>query len=215
MSRTSNAVIVENFLRRTTGNQLFWDRLTGQFLIEMKTKISDIMDEFKDYLPDLNTVEDVAETIFEKLTSIMNMIADGDEDSIRRIFNDIRGSKWDETVTSYIEIIANKLTRFFIFLFHKNQTYISISLPSCLGVTCPTWPLTSRPTMISRPPSPTTTSSSRSKPFCSRTGLKMKSIQPALRILSEGSTTLDCPYSMQSTEYVPATTSQSMFSAGF
>merc|ERR1719219_241877 len=105
------ATFVENFLRRTTGSVVFWDHLTGQFLIEMKTKISDIMDEFKDYLTDLNTVEDVAETIFEKLTSIMNMIADGDEDAIHQIFKDIRGSKWDETVTSYIEIIADKLTR--------------------------------------------------------------------------------------------------------
>ena len=47
---------------------------------------------------------------------------------IRQMFKDIRESKWDETVTSYIEIIANKLTRFALFLFHKNQTYISTSL---------------------------------------------------------------------------------------
>merc|ERR1712150_203938 len=45
-----------------------------------------------------------------KLTSIMNMIAAGDDKSIRKLFEDIRGSDWDEAVTSYIKIIAHKLT---------------------------------------------------------------------------------------------------------
>jgi len=97
----------ENFLRRTVGSIIFWDRLTGQFITEMKTQIPDIMDELKDFL-DID-IEDATNTIFEKLTSIMNMIADGDEASIRQVFEDIRGSKWDEILTSYIDIIATEL----------------------------------------------------------------------------------------------------------
>ena len=110
----------ENFLRRTVGSIIFWDRLTGQFITEMKTQIPDIMDELKDFL-DID-IEDATNTIFEKLTSIMNMIADGDEVSIRQLFEDIRGSKWDEWLSFYIEIIAEKLTRFVICLFHNAKS---------------------------------------------------------------------------------------------
>ena len=70
----------------------------------------------------------------DKLTSIMNMTADGDEASIRELFEDIRGSKWDETVASnFIEIIGAELNRFVIFLFH-----ISNFCPPCSVVA---WPL--------------------------------------------------------------------------
>ena len=100
----------DNWLRRTLGSIVFWDRLTGQFIPEMKNEISDIMAEMKDYMEDLN-IEDVADTIFGKLTSIMNMIADGDDKSIRQLFEDIRGSKWDEILTIYIETMAVKLSR--------------------------------------------------------------------------------------------------------
>ena len=104
------ATFVDNFLIETIGNRLFWDRLTGQFLIEMKNKIS----EAKKKIPDMieRKLEEVVDNFDELFELCMSMIANGDEDSIRQIFNDIRGSKWDETVTYYIEIIADKLTRF-------------------------------------------------------------------------------------------------------
>jgi len=103
--------MADNTLRRTFGSIVFWDRLTGQFIPEMKNEISDIMDELKDYLVHNNVdMEDVADTIFVKLTSIMFMVADGDDESIRQLFQDIRRSKWDETVTSYIEIVGEELT---------------------------------------------------------------------------------------------------------
>jgi len=97
---------VDNFLRRTIGSILFWDRLTSQFPIEMKTEISEMMEELVD---DIN-IEDAAETVLEKLNYTMNMVAYGDEVSIRRLFQDIRASKWDETLTSYIEFVAEELT---------------------------------------------------------------------------------------------------------
>merc|ERR1711874_177468 len=102
------ATFVENFLRRTVGSIIFWDRLTGQFITEMKTQILDVMVELKDF-SEFN-FEEADNRAFEKLTSIMNMIADGDEASIRQLFEDIRGSKWDEIVTYYIDIIATELT---------------------------------------------------------------------------------------------------------
>merc|ERR1711953_88792 len=106
------STFVDNFLRRTVGSIVFWDRLTdgvGQFIPEMRNEVLEIVDDFKYELPDIN-MEEVADTFFEKLTSIVSMIADGDEASIRQLFEDIRGSKWDEIVTSYIEIIAEELT---------------------------------------------------------------------------------------------------------
>ena len=111
---------VDNFLRRTLGSIVFWDRLTGQFIPEVKTEI---MDELKDYMEDIN-MEDMADTILGKLTSIMNMIAAGDDKSIRQLFEDIRGSEWDEAVTSCIKIIADKLTRFVIFLLNIRKYFI-------------------------------------------------------------------------------------------
>jgi len=99
------ATFVDNFLRRTVGSILFWDRLTGPFIPAMKNEALEIVDDFKYELPDINL-----DTFFETLTSVIFMIADGDEASIRQIFMDIRGSKWDETVASYIEIIAEELT---------------------------------------------------------------------------------------------------------
>merc|ERR1711953_196805 len=92
------STFVDNFLRRTVGSIVFWDRLTdgvGQFIPEMRNEVLEIVDDFKYELPDIN-MEEVADTFFEKLTSIMSMIADGDEASIRQLFEDIRGSKWDE-----------------------------------------------------------------------------------------------------------------------
>merc|ERR1711953_325526 len=99
------ATFVDNFLRRTVGSIVFWDRLTGPFIPEMKNEALQIVDDFKYELPDINL-----DTFFKTLTSIIFMIADGDEASIRQIFKDIRGSKWDETLASYIEIIADELT---------------------------------------------------------------------------------------------------------
>merc|ERR1712173_556039 len=97
----------KNFLRRTTGSIVFWDRLTDQFVTETKTEIKD---HLMDNLPDTD-MEGVADTILDKLTSIMNMTANGDEASIRKLFEDIRGSNWDEAVVSYIaEVIADKLS---------------------------------------------------------------------------------------------------------
>merc|ERR1711953_93131 len=98
------ATFVDNLLRRTVGSIVFWDRLTGPFIPEMKNEALEIVDDFKYELPDINL-----DTFFETLTSIIFMIADGDEASIRQIFKDIRGSKWDETVTSYIEITAEDI----------------------------------------------------------------------------------------------------------
>ena len=119
---------VKNFHRKTVGNEKFWNRLTQQFIpVMVKEKIPEmihwLMDQLRTllrendfyYLADIN-IEDVADTIFEKLTSITAMIADGDKASIRQLFKDIRGSKWDETIISYIEIIGDHLTRFVIFL---------------------------------------------------------------------------------------------------
>ena len=103
-----------NFLRRTKGSVAFWDRLTGQFLIEMKNKIP----EMKKHIPRMmkDVVDQFVDHFDELFELFMSMIADGDEASIRQIFEDIRGSKWDEIVTSYIQIIAEELTRFLIFL---------------------------------------------------------------------------------------------------
>merc|ERR1711953_525688 len=98
------ATFVDNLLRRIVGSIVFWDRLTGPFIPEMKNEALEIVDDFKYELPDINL-----DTFFETLTSIIFMIADGDEASIRQIFKDIRGSKWDETVTSYIEITAEDI----------------------------------------------------------------------------------------------------------
>merc|ERR1711913_9593 len=48
--------------------------------------------------------------IVDKVFSIMNMIADGDEASIRQLFENIRESGWDETITSYIGSFGYLLT---------------------------------------------------------------------------------------------------------
>ena len=105
---------VDNFLRRTSGSIVFWDRLTGQFLPEMKNKIPHIPHMMNDVV-DVDKFVDHFDELFELF---MDMIADGDEASIRQIFDDIRGSKWDEIATSYIQIIAEELTRFEIVLSH-------------------------------------------------------------------------------------------------
>ena len=78
-----------------------------------------------------------------------------------------------------------------IFIWNSDQTVFF----SCSAVTWLPWCHTSPHTMKSSPLSSTTILYNLSRPFCSKTGLKMKSIQPALRILSEASTTQDCPYS--------------------
>jgi len=107
-----------NFMRETLGKEEFWDRLPQQFIPEMvKETIPMMRDELKNWLEendfddlaDIN-MEEAADTFFEKLTSIMEMVADGDEASLHQLFEDIRGSKWDEIVISYIETIADKLT---------------------------------------------------------------------------------------------------------
>ena len=101
-----------NFLRRTKGSVAFWDRLTGQFLIEMKNKIP----EMKKEIPHM--MNDVLDKFVDHFERFMSMIADGEEASIRQIFRDIRGSKWDEILISYIEITADNLTRFVKVLSH-------------------------------------------------------------------------------------------------
>ena len=116
---------VKNFLLKTVGNEEFWDRLPQQFIPEMvKEKIPQMMywlrswlreNDFDD-LADIN-MEDVADTFFEKLTSIMDMIADGEEVSIRQLFKKMQGFKWDKTVTSHIETIGDKLTRFVRYIY--------------------------------------------------------------------------------------------------
>ena len=116
---------VDNFLRKTFGTEEFWDRLPQQFIPEMvKEKMPRMRNELKSWLKENNyddladtNLEDAADLFFEKLTSIMAMIAEGDRGSIRELFQDIRGSRWDENVTSYIRIIADKLTRFVKVLF--------------------------------------------------------------------------------------------------
>ena len=211
---------VKNFLLKTVGNEEFWDRLPQQFIPEMvKEKIPQMMywlrtwlkeNDFDD-LADIN-MEDVADTFFEKLTSIMNMIADGDAVSIRQLFKKMQGFKWDKTVTSHIETIGDKLTRFvrYICILIGKIIHFPLSV-----VTSPPRCRNSPRTTKSSPTSSTTTSSSLSRPSCSMTGLKMKYIQPALRILSQSSTTLDTPYSVLFTEKVPATRSRFLSLAGF
>jgi len=115
------ATFVDNFLRRTAGSIVFWDRLTGQFITEMKNKIP----EMKKKIPDSvdNVVENLVENFDEHFESYMYMIADGDEDSIRQLFKDIRRSKWDETITSYIEILGDHLTS-------CNMAILASKLPS-------------------------------------------------------------------------------------
>ena len=53
--------------------------------------------------------------VINKLSSLLVKIANGDEDWIRKFFKDIRESEWDKSVTSYIETMADKMTRFVIF----------------------------------------------------------------------------------------------------
>merc|ERR1711953_751434 len=104
--RPEMVTFVDNFLRRTSGSIVFWDRLTGQFLPEMKNKIPHIAHMMNDVV-DVDKFVDHFDELFELF---MSMIADGDEASIRQIFEDIRASKWDEIATSYIQIIAEELT---------------------------------------------------------------------------------------------------------
>merc|ERR1711874_9753 len=99
---------VDNFLRRTAGSIVFWDRLTGSFITEVKSEVPGLLDWMKNNDLDIENVD--VDPIFEKLTSIMSMIADGDEASIRQLFKNIRDSRWDETITYYIEIIGDHLT---------------------------------------------------------------------------------------------------------
>ena len=94
---------VDNFLRRTVGSIVFWDRLTGQFITELENKM-------KDWLRKNDLLENI-DPFIEKLIFLMDRIADGDEVWIRNVFKDIRGSQWDEGLTSYIEIIGEELTR--------------------------------------------------------------------------------------------------------
>merc|ERR1711953_1265887 len=44
------ATSTDNFLRRTFGSIVFWDRLTGQFITEMRQEISNVIDQMKDHL---------------------------------------------------------------------------------------------------------------------------------------------------------------------
>ena len=98
---------VDNFLRRTVGSIVFWDRLTGQFITELENKM-------KDWLRKNDLLENI-DPFIEKLIFLMDRIADGDEVWIRNVFKDIRGSQWDEGLTSYIEIIGEELTRLVMF----------------------------------------------------------------------------------------------------
>jgi len=119
------ATFLDNFLRRTIGSIVFWDRLTGQFLTEMKTEISEMMKEFRHILDDIN-IEDVADIMFDKLTSIMNMIADGEEASIRQLFQDIRGSGWERTISHLPEIIFDELTNLSVYICNYLPSYDDI-----------------------------------------------------------------------------------------
>ena len=124
--------MADNVLRRTLGSMVFWYGLTSQFIPEMKNEISDMVDELKDYLVDNNVdMEDVADTFFKKLTSIMNMVADGDDKSIRQLFEDIRGSKWDETMIYNIGFAGEELTRFVVFFYIFLSRNIFFSFFSC------------------------------------------------------------------------------------
>ena len=76
----------------------------------------------------------VVEEFFENLdqNNIMSMIADGDEVAIRQLFRGIRRSKWDETVSYYIWMIGEYLTRFATFL---SEIQIRLVFFSCSAVT--------------------------------------------------------------------------------
>ena len=119
---------VENFLRRTAGSIVFWDRLTGPFLTEMENLEMEKIPELKK-----KTIT-VVEEFFENLdqNNIMSMIADGDEVAIRQLFRGIRRSKWDETVSYYIWMIGEYLTRFATFL---SEIQIRLVFFSCSAVT--------------------------------------------------------------------------------
>ena len=56
-------------------------------------------------------VENIVHLIVDKIASFTDRIANGDEVWIRQLFRDIRGSKWDEILTIYIETMAVKLRR--------------------------------------------------------------------------------------------------------
>ena len=64
------ARFAENFLFRTIGSIVFLERLTGQFIPEMRQEISNVSDQMKDQLMDIN-IEDVADTFFMELSSII------------------------------------------------------------------------------------------------------------------------------------------------
>ena len=104
---------VDNFFRRTAGSIVFWDRLTGEFITEVKNKLPDLLDWMRDNDVDIANVD--IDPIADKVFSIMNMIADGDQASIRQLFEDIRESEWDERIRSFILFLGDHLTRFVTF----------------------------------------------------------------------------------------------------
>ena len=59
----------------------------------------------------------IRDTSENNIFSLMDKIADGDEAWIRQLFKDIRESKWDEKLTSYIQTMGDEITRFVIFFF--------------------------------------------------------------------------------------------------
>ena len=93
---------MDNFLYSTVGsNASFYYRFSEEFIPEMKEML------------DLDRkVENILQLILDKIASFTDRIAMGDEVWMRQFFRDIRGSKWDEIVTFYIETMALKLSRF-------------------------------------------------------------------------------------------------------
>ena len=60
--------------------------------------------------------------MFGYLTSVMNIIVDGDKASIRQLFEYYHGSQWELTIPFLLEDIVNELNSF--------STYICVYLPS-------------------------------------------------------------------------------------
>ena len=68
----------------------------------------------------------IRDTSENNIFFLMDKIADGDEAWIRQLFKDIRESEWDKTLISYIQMMADEMTRFVIFLFNKPDICIIV-----------------------------------------------------------------------------------------
>ena len=167
-------------------------------VLTLGSNISLSIDQF---IPDVKELLDIdtnvenavhLSLIVDKITSFLDRIADGDEDWFRQLFRDIRGSRWDEVDYQPMYAKVNRFKKYFYFILQIDFTL------SFVAVMLPGWFPTSPPMRTSRKHSSTTPSSSQLRPSYSQTGLKMKSIQPALRILSGRSTIREPQSSMLS-----------------